>query len=98
MKFGIEKYKAYLGIDVPDDNHGILQDIHWAHGSMGYFPTYSLGSFYAAQFFNQAKKDIPRPKRSNREMETLLSFWAGFRENIHKYGMTYNAGELMSKK
>ena len=44
------KYKEYLGIDVPDDAKGVLQDIHWSHGSFGYFPTYSLGSFYAAQF------------------------------------------------
>ncbi|HEY0030132.1 MAG TPA: carboxypeptidase M32, partial [Bacteroidia bacterium] len=44
------KYKEYLGIEVPDDARGVLQDIHWSHGSFGYFPTYSLGSFYAAQF------------------------------------------------
>src|SRR4030095_8675362 len=38
------KYKEYLGIDVPDDTRGVLQDVHWSHGSFGYFPTYSIGS------------------------------------------------------
>ncbi|MGB0932627.1 MAG: carboxypeptidase M32, partial [Chitinophagales bacterium] len=55
----VEKYKEYLGIEVPSDCEGILQDIHWSHGSLGYFPTYSLGSFYAAQFYAQANKDVP---------------------------------------
>ena len=52
------KYKEYLGVKVPDAKQGILQDIHWSHGSIGYFPTYSLGSFYAAQFFQQAEKAV----------------------------------------
>ena len=52
------KYKEYLNIDVPSDSQGVLQDIHWSHGSFGYFPTYSLGSFYATQFYNQAKKKL----------------------------------------
>ena len=43
------KYKEYLGVDVPDDTHGCLQDIHWAMGDMGYFPSYALGSAYSAQ-------------------------------------------------
>jgi len=43
------KYKEYLGIDVPDDAHGVLQDIHWAMGDFGYFPSYALGSAYGAQ-------------------------------------------------
>ena len=51
-------YKEYLNIDVPSDSQGVLQDIHWSHGSFGYFPTYTLGSFYAAQFFDIASKEI----------------------------------------
>ena len=43
------KYKEYLGLDVPDDTHGCLQDIHWSMGDMGYFPSYALGSAYGAQ-------------------------------------------------
>jgi carboxypeptidase Taq len=91
-----EKYKSYLDVDVPDDNNGVLQDIHWAHGSIGYFPTYSLGSFYAAQFFNQALKDVPNLTEQIEHGDTSkLLEW--LRENIHQYGMTYNADELCEK-
>ena len=54
-----EQYNRLLGVVVPDDRQGCLQDVHWSHGSFGYFPTYSLGSFYAAQFFSMAEKNIP---------------------------------------
>lgn len=53
------KMKQYLGLDVPSDTQGCLQDIHWSHGSMGYFPTYTLGNLYAAQLFEQIEVDIP---------------------------------------
>ncbi|MFT5166643.1 MAG: carboxypeptidase Taq, partial [Saprospiraceae bacterium] len=91
-----EKYKTYLGIDVPDANHGILQDIHWAFGLIGYFPTYSLGSFYAAQFFNQAKKDIPNllEKIERGKNQDLLKW---LRDNIHVHGQYYTANELCEK-
>ncbi|MCC7407203.1 MAG: carboxypeptidase M32, partial [Phycisphaeraceae bacterium] len=50
-----EKYRAFLGIEVPDDARGCMQDIHWSIGSLGYFPTYTLGNLYAAQFFQAAR-------------------------------------------
>ncbi len=53
------KVKDYLGLDVPDDAHGCLQDIHWSHASFGYFPTYTLGNLYAAQLCNQIEADLP---------------------------------------
>lgn len=90
------KYKEYLGIDVPDDAVGVLQDVHWSHGSFGYFPTYSLGSFYAAQFFEQAKKDIPSLVNDIEKGElTPLLQW--LRKNIHQYGRFYTAPELCKK-
>ncbi len=91
-----EKYKSYLGVDVPYDNNGVLQDIHWAHGSFGYFPTYSLGSFYAAQFFKQALKDVPNLSEQieNGDTSNLLNW---LRKNIHQHGKTYNADELCKK-
>lgn len=87
------KYKEYLGIDVPNDTQGVLQDIHWSHGSFGYFPTYSLGSFYAAQFFAQAKKEINDLEKEieNGNMKPLLSW---LREKVHKHGKFYTAEEL----
>lgn len=90
------KYKTYLNVDVPDDNHGVLQDIHWAHGSLGYFPTYSLGSFYAAQFFNQAKKDIPNLVQQIETGDTSqLLQW--LRTNIHQHGKLYGAEEICKR-
>src|SRR5882724_1111878 len=56
--FWKEQYANYLGVIVPDDKRGCLQDVHWSHGSFGYFPTYSIGSFYAAQFFAAAKVQV----------------------------------------
>ena len=50
------KYKEYLGVDVPDDAHGCLQDIHWAMGDIGYFPSYALGSAYGAQAIDDLRK------------------------------------------
>ena len=50
------KIKEYLGIDVPDDRRGVLQDVHWSGGGLGYFPTYSLGNVYAAQLFGPLRE------------------------------------------
>ena len=88
-----KKYKEYLNIDVPSDTKGVLQDIHWSHGSFGYFPTYSLGSFYAAQFFAQAKKEITSLEMDIEQgnSKPLLNW---LREKIHKHGKYYSAEEL----
>ncbi len=87
------KYKEYLNIDVPNDAQGVLQDVHWSHGSFGYFPTYSLGSFYAAQFFHQAQKEMPTllTEIENGNTHNLLNW---LREKIHKHGKFYTAQEL----
>ena len=91
-----EKYKEYFGISAKDANSGILQDVHWGHGSFGYFPTYSLGSFYAAQFFAQAQKDIPKlDKKLSKGKTGNLLFW--LRENIHQHGRRYEADELCNR-
>ncbi|MEM6724062.1 MAG: carboxypeptidase M32 [Bacteroidota bacterium] len=90
------KYKDYLGVDVPDDNRGVLQDVHWAHGSIGYFPTYSLGSFYAAQFFAQAENDIPGLiEQISAGNTTELLSW--LRTQVHQHGKMYTADELCTR-
>ncbi|OFY63823.1 MAG: hypothetical protein A3H98_00070 [Bacteroidetes bacterium RIFCSPLOWO2_02_FULL_36_8] len=88
-----EKYKSYLGIDVPDFTHGVLQDVHWAHGLFGYFPTYTQGSLYAAQFYEYATRKNPSLENdiSNGNFKGLLSI---LRDNIHSKGKTYNAEEI----
>jgi len=90
------KYKQYLGINVPSDSKGVLQDIHWSHGSFGYFPTYTVGSFYAAQFYNKALSEMPDLEKDieNGVFTNLLSW---LRENIHIHGKKYDAKELCIK-
>jgi carboxypeptidase Taq len=88
-----EMYKKYLGVTPPDDKRGVLQDVHWSHGSFGYFPTYSLGSFYAAQFFDQAQKDNPEITAGLQQGEYggLLQW---LRTNVHRHGRRYCSEEL----
>lgn len=91
-----KKYKDYLGVKIKSDNEGVLQDVHWSHGSFGYFPTYSLGSFYAAQFFVQAIKDEPSIlKQIKKGKHSKLLKW--LRDNIHVHGRRYEAAELCKK-
>lgn len=91
-----ELYKENLGVDVPDDKTGCLQDIHWSIGSIGYFPTYSLGSFYAAQFWAQLKKEQPHIESeiAHGNLNAVLQW---LRENIHQYGRLYTSEELCKK-
>ena len=89
-----EKMKAFLGIEPPDDRDGVLQDIHWSHGSFGYFPTYTLGNLYAAQFYRAAEREIPGLTERIARGELLpLRDW--LRDRIHRPGMTYRASELV---
>jgi carboxypeptidase Taq len=91
-----ERMKKYLGIDVPDDARGCLQDIHWGGGAMGYFPTYTLGNLYAAQFFDQAKKDLGdlEAQIARGQFAPLLGW---LREKIHSQGKRYRATELVKR-
>jgi carboxypeptidase Taq len=94
--FWKEQYKKLLNVEVHSDKEGALQDVHWSHGSFGYFPTYSLGSFYAAQFFSSAEKEIPelRDQISQGEFSNLLSW---LRKRIHNNGRMYTSEELCQK-
>ncbi len=87
------RYKEYLGIDVPDDRRGCLQDIHWSLASMGYFPTYTLGNLYAAQFFEKAMQDIP-DLYAQYERGEFGQLKAWLVKNIHSQGMRYHAADL----
>lgn len=86
-------YKTWLGMTVPDDKRGCLQDVHWSHGSFGYFPTYSLGSFYAAQFFAAAEDQQPALTSSITAGNTN-SLLAWLRDRIHRHGRRYTSEEL----
>ena len=90
-----EKMKKYLGIKPKDDREGVLQDVHWSHGSFGYFPTYTLGNLYAAQFTKAMRKEIEMEKCIEKgDLGTILSW---LRTNIHQYGSLYWPKELCKK-
>ena len=81
-------YKEYLGIDVPDDRQGVLQDSHWANGNIGYFPSYAIGSAYGAQYLLELSKvlDVDAVVRSGDL--TPINNW--LEEKIWKYGCMKN--------
>ena len=83
-----ELYKEYLGIDVPDDRQGVLQDSHWANGNIGYFPSYAIGSAYGAQYLLELSKvlDVDAVVRSGDL--TPINNW--LEEKIWKYGCMKN--------
>jgi carboxypeptidase Taq len=85
--------RELLGIDVPDDARGVLQDVHWSGGWFGYFPTYALGNLYAAQFFATAKSCIPDLDRriAKGDLRTLLGW---LRESVHRQASMYDPPEL----
>jgi carboxypeptidase Taq len=91
-----EKMKEYLGLDVPDDRDGCMQDIHWAWGMIGYFPTYTLGNLYSVQFFDQARRDISNldGRIESGDLKCLTSW---LREKIHRVGLRRLAGELCTE-
>ena len=91
-----ERMKAILGIVPSTDSEGVLQDIHWASGLLGYFPTYSLGNLYSAQLFARAKRDLPElEKRIANGDLVVLGDW--LRKKIHRPGRTYPAAELIRR-
>lgn len=86
-------YKEYLDIDVPSDTEGILQDVHWSGGSFGYFPTYALGSAYAAQLFNQMKKEMDVEKAFGEKTLKKVNKWLG--EKVHKFAGSKTPKEIL---
>ncbi len=89
-----EKMQKYLGQAPPDYARGVMQDIHWSGGAFGYFPTYTLGNMYAAQFFAQAQRDVGNLEElfSRGDFSTFLNW---LRENIHCRGSQYLPRELV---
>ena len=79
-----EKMKAYLGLDVPTDTVGVLQDVHWSHGYVGSFPTYTIGNIMSAQFFAAAIKAPGVEKGLNSGDYAPLRTWLA--DNIHSHG------------
>ena len=88
------KYRAYLGITPPTDREGVLQDIHWSWGYFGYFPTYALGTVYAAQLEAALRRDVPDLDEQMAAGEfTAPLRW--MRDRVHRLGMLYRPADLI---
>ena len=91
-----DKMEEYLGVRPDTDAEGCLQDIHWCHGSFGYFPTYSLGSVLAAQLYAAAEDDIDDLDAQVREGEfDALHTW--LTDNVHSHGARYETDDLIAE-
>jgi carboxypeptidase Taq len=91
-----DKYQAYLGIRPGTDTEGVLQDVHWSAGLIGYFPTYTLGNIYSAQLFEAADRDLGGVDALVRqgEFRPLLEW---LRKHIHGYGRRYEPMALIER-
>jgi carboxypeptidase Taq len=88
------KTKELLGLDVASDRTGVLQDIHWAYGELGYFPTYAIGNIVAAQLWTVIRRDLPALDEDlARGDTTALRDW--LREHVHRHGRLRTPGELL---
>lgn len=86
-------YKEYLGVDVPDDRRGCLQDSHWSGGSFGYFPSYALGSAYGAQMLQNMEKEMDVWTAVGKGDLTGVSAWLG--DKVHQYGSLMTPAEIV---
>lgn len=90
------RYKEYLGVDVPDDAQGVLQDVHWAAGLIGYFPTYALGNLIAGQLFERAHAEISDLDAQLGEGH-LQGLREWLREHVHRHGAKFSTTELLER-
>lgn len=91
-----DKYEKYLGIRPKTFKEGIMQDVHWSQGAFGYFPSYTLGTLFAAQFYAKAKKEIPTIESSIAAGDVgPLKNWLA--KNIHAEGRKYQSLDLVRR-
>ncbi len=91
-----ETMDRYLGVDVPDDAHGVLQDVHWSRGGFGYFPTYSLGNVYSVQIWERLRDDVDDVDEQIARGEFgAIREW--LRENLHRHGRKYLPAEMLER-
>ena len=88
-----EKFTEYFGITPPTDTLGVLQDVHWAYGDFGYFPTYALGSAIAAQLYHYMSKDFDVEKSLKDGTTKKINDW--LKEHVHKYGASKYPDEIL---
>jgi carboxypeptidase Taq len=90
------RMREYLGIEVPDDRHGVLQDVHWAEGAFGYFPTYSLGNVIAAQVWDLTSETLPdlSEQLGHGELQPLRDW---LRERLYRHGAKFTPAEMIER-
>lgn len=91
-----QKMHDYLGITPATDSDGVLQDVHWSFGGIGYFPSYSLGNLYAAQILRTIQQELPdfAAHIENGRFDVIQGW---LKERIHQYGKLYTPNELIVK-
>ncbi len=91
-----ETFERYVGIPVPDDAQGCLQDVHWSFGGFGYFPTYALGNLYAAQIDAAARTALPDldAQIASGDFQPLLGW---LKTNIYQHGKRFRAPDLLRR-
>ena len=90
-----EFYKQYLGVTVPNDREGVLQDSHWSGGAFGYFPSYALGSAYGAQMLRAMEKEIdPWPSIEKGDFSPVTA-WLG--ERVHQHGRLLKPAQILER-
>jgi carboxypeptidase Taq len=91
-----ERTRSYLGLEVPDDAHGVLQDVHWAEGLFGYFPTYALGTIISGQLWGRLNADLPGlDERFAAGEFAPLADWLA--EHVHRYGRRLTPAQLVER-
>jgi carboxypeptidase Taq len=90
------RFKEYLGLDVPNDDVGVLQDMHWAAGHIGYFPTYALGNVASVQIWDRIVVDLPDLQAQFEAGEfSALRDW--LREHLYRLGRKFTPVETLER-
>ncbi len=91
-----DKYETYLGVRPTNDAEGVLQDVHWSEGYIGYFPTYSIGNVVSVQLWEQIEKAIPdlQDQIAQGRFGDLLEW---LRTNVHQHGKKFMPAELIQR-
>jgi carboxypeptidase Taq len=86
----------YLGVEVPDDAHGVLQDVHWSRGTLGYFPTYALGNVISVQIWDKVLEEVPDLDERLEQAELApLCDW--LRERLWRHGRKFTPQETLER-
>jgi carboxypeptidase Taq len=91
------RFKEYLGLDVPDDARGVLQDVHWAAGLIGYFSTYAIGNLIAGHLWQRARQDL-LGLDAQLGAGQLMGLREWLREHVHRHGAKFSARELLQRE